>query len=132
MANYGFVYVMGNDCMPGIYKIGMTNHSPLRRRDELSSGTAVPAPFDLLFYIEVSDPCAIEKAIHETFSSFRVSDNREFFQLDIRSIHFEFQQYSSDGSPMAGTPFGEEAIYKAELSSEKNEGVKDDDPSRGN
>jgi hypothetical protein len=127
MANYGFVYVMGNDYMPGIYKIGMTNQSPLRRRDELSSGTAIPSPFDLLFYIEVADAASVERQIHQVFAPFRVSENREFFQVDIRSIHHEFEQWFRDSAPMAITCFGDEAINNPELEEDP-----DDDPSRGN
>lgn len=41
----GWVYVLSNPCMPGIYKIGMTTTSPEVRARELSSATGVPAPF---------------------------------------------------------------------------------------
>lgn len=115
MANYGFVYVLGHDYMPGVFKIGMTNQTPLRRRDELSSGTAIPSPFDLLFYIEVDDAAQVEKDMHECFRDFRISDNREFFQCDVRKLLFEFEQYECDGWPMALTSFGKEALYVAEL-----------------
>lgn len=111
MANYGFVYVLGNDYMPGIYKIGMTNQTPLRRRDELSSGTAVPTPFNLLFYIEVDNAAQVERTIHECLQADRISEGREFFHCDIRKIHFEFSQWEADGAPMATTSFGKEALY---------------------
>jgi len=105
---YGFVYVMGHELMDGIYKIGMTAQTPLRRRDELSSGTAIPSPFDLLFYIEVDEPSEVEKAMHDTFSDFRVSDNREFFRTDLASIFKEFDYFKEEGgSPLAITYVGE-------------------------
>ena len=43
-AEYGFVYVLRNECMPGIYKIGMTARPPSQRRDELSAATSAPMP----------------------------------------------------------------------------------------
>ena len=32
-AEYGFVYVLRNECMPGIYKIGLTSRAPSQRCD---------------------------------------------------------------------------------------------------
>ncbi|WP_220385717.1 GIY-YIG nuclease family protein, partial [Klebsiella pneumoniae] len=43
----GWVYVLSNPCMPGIYKVGMTTTSPEVRARELSSATGVPAPFKI-------------------------------------------------------------------------------------
>lgn len=117
MSNYGFVYVMGHEYMPGVYKIGMTGQSPLRRRDELSSGTAIPCPFDLLFYIEVNDPASVERQMHETFSMTRISENREFFHESIAAIYSEFQRWADEGAPFAMTQHGgnEIAVYQFNL-----------------
>lgn len=105
---YGFVYVLGHEYMEGIFKIGMTGQTPLKRRDELSSGTAIPSPFDLLFYIEVDDPAAVERAMHDVFSDYRVSDNREFFRADLARIFEEFGRFKEEeGAPLAMTYTGE-------------------------
>lgn len=113
--DYGFVYVLGNTYMPSVYKIGMTRNSPLKRADELSSGTAIPIPFDLLFYIEVSDPAKIERVMHGQFDSYRISQNREFFSCDIRKIKEFFDIYADDGSPMSVTQSGDIEIHMADL-----------------
>ena len=78
--NYGFIYCLGNQVMPGIYKIGMTERSPSQRCLELTGATAAPMPFDLLFYGEVQSPLAVEREIHDEFDLERVSNNREFFR----------------------------------------------------
>ncbi|WP_440466903.1 GIY-YIG nuclease family protein [Pseudomonas sp. YH-1] len=78
--NYGFIYCLGNDAMPGVYKIGMTERAPSQRCAELSGATAAPLPFSLLFYGEVENPQQIERAIHEQFSLERISPSREFFR----------------------------------------------------
>ncbi len=77
--NYGFIYCLGNQAMPGIYKIGMTERAPSQRCLELSNSTSAPLPFDLLFYGEVANPQAVEREIHDYFSLQRVNDS-EFFR----------------------------------------------------
>lgn len=80
-ANYGFVYVLRNDCMPGIYKIGMTDRAPSQRAEELSSGTAVPTAFEVVCFAETKEVAKVEREIHARLAEFRVEPNREFFAL---------------------------------------------------
>lgn len=79
--NYGFIYCLGNDAMPGIYKIGMTERSPTQRSIELSGPTGVPLPFKLMCYGEVQDPAQAEREVHECFAEYRVNAGREFFRI---------------------------------------------------
>lgn len=81
MAKYGFVYLLANDCMPDIYKIGCTERSPKQRAEELSSPTAVPGPYEVLCYVEVDDFQAVEAKMHRWFAQARVNENREFFRV---------------------------------------------------
>lgn len=85
--NYGFIYCLGNQAMPGIYKIGMTERAPSQRCLELSNSTSAPLPFDLLFYGEVANPQAVEREIHDYFSLQRVNDSREFFRGYAHEFH---------------------------------------------
>lgn len=84
--SYGFVYVLGNHWMAGIYKVGFTERSPSLRCEELSKGTAVPAPFDLICYAEYREAHAREKEIHRLLADARVSSDREFFKCDLLRI----------------------------------------------
>ncbi|WP_053087086.1 GIY-YIG nuclease family protein [Enterobacter kobei] len=59
----GFVYVMENENMPGIYKIGMTTNSPEARAKELSSATGVPSPFSVLAAFHSQNPRVDEKLV---------------------------------------------------------------------
>lgn len=93
MANYGFVYLMSNNSMPDIYKIGYTDRSPLQRRDELSSSTSIPTSFELIFYIECENPIYVEKEMHDAFSKYRVSNKREFFKFDIKTLMINVYTY---------------------------------------
>jgi hypothetical protein len=80
--SHGFVYVLGNESMPGIYKIGFTLKHPRERMAELSRATACPTPFDLLAFIGCEDPQKVEAEIHGALTRFRVNHAREFFRAD--------------------------------------------------
>jgi hypothetical protein len=84
--SYGFVYVLGNPGMKGVYKVGFTNRSPSLRREELSGGTSVPADFDLICYAEYEHARQREQEIHELLKRFRLSRDREFFRCDLLDI----------------------------------------------
>ena len=80
MSKRGFVYVLGNPWMPDLYKIGCTERSPHERAAELSNHTGVPAPFQVLCYIECEDFQAVEQGAHKWLHEHRVSNGREFFE----------------------------------------------------
>lgn len=79
MSTYGFVYILTNDYMPGVYKVGCTERSPRLRAIELSKHTGVPAPFSVLCYAEFEDFQRVEKDLHHYLRNQRISDSREFF-----------------------------------------------------
>lgn len=81
MAEYGFVYCLSNQCMPGVYKIGFTRGSPHLRAQQLSAPTGVPAPFEVEWYVEAEDADVLERDLHEQFDSVRVCAGREFFKI---------------------------------------------------
>lgn len=74
------VYVLTNEAMPGLIKIGCTNGDlALRIRGLYQTG--VPLPFELFYACEVQDCAFVERQLHEAFGDHRVSKNREFFRL---------------------------------------------------
>lgn len=86
MADIGFVYVMGNRAMPGIFKVGMTMHSPSKRALELSSSTSVPMEFEVLAFGEIENPGELERQLHVAFAEYRVSSSREFFKIELEHL----------------------------------------------
>lgn len=88
----GWVYVLSNPCMPGIYKVGMTTTSPEVRARELSSATGVPAPFKIEAAFYTHSPLESEKEVHEVLSEWRVNDSREFFELSLGEIIYACSQ----------------------------------------
>ena len=76
------IYILTNEAMPGLVKIGMTTDAVESRITQLSSHTGVPLPFECYFAAEVNDAPKIEKILHQLFSEQRINSRREFFRLD--------------------------------------------------
>jgi len=78
----GKVYILTNDSMPGIIKIGLTEQESIEDRIKSLDNTSVPTPFRFYFAIETDNHKEIEKLVHNTFSDYRIRNNREFFEMD--------------------------------------------------
>ena len=78
----GIVYVLTNDAMPNIVKIGRTSGEGVERRvADLSRATGVPLPFKVAVARAVHDARVIERALHIAFGPDRVNPAREFFAI---------------------------------------------------
>ena len=75
------VYILTNQAMPGVVKIGITGGTVEDRMRSLFS-TGVPLPFECYFALEVVNSSNIEKKLHHGLDDFRVNDSREFFEID--------------------------------------------------
>lgn len=85
--SYGFIYMLANRAMPGLYKIGRTERSPSARCEELSNPTGVPMPFNILFYAEMTNHVRAEMDVHRAFADQRLANNREFFRADPVAVY---------------------------------------------
>lgn len=88
----GFIYILKNESMPGVYKIGMTTTSPEQRAKEISSTTGVPTPFSVVAAFHSKNPAKDEKLAHEAFSAERISQSREF--LSSRKMSWKMRSMS--------------------------------------
>jgi len=77
----GFVYVLTNELMPGILKIGFTGRNPDARAKEISSQIGLPSDFVVAGYWRTKDPYIVEQRIHDLLSEFRKP--REFFEVSL-------------------------------------------------
>ena len=50
--NQGFIYILSNVSMPGVYKVGLTTNSVRQRAQELAS-TGVPTEFTQSAYLKL-------------------------------------------------------------------------------
>ncbi|WP_298127162.1 GIY-YIG nuclease family protein [Brevundimonas sp.] len=79
----GIVYVLTNEAMPGLVKIGRTSGETVERRvAELSRATGVPLPFRVAVARRVHDAAKVERALHVAFGRQRVNPSREFFTAE--------------------------------------------------
>jgi hypothetical protein len=80
------IYVLTNEAMPGIVKVGLSTDSVEARITQLSSATGVPLPFECYFAAEVEDCSKLERTLHQLFSENRVNPKREFFKIDPEKV----------------------------------------------
>jgi len=80
----GFVYILMNPSIPRQVKIGLTTKTSEERANRLSSHPSVPTPFIVVYDELVSDCKEVEKRLHKKFSAYRVSRNKEFFNIPIK------------------------------------------------
>ena len=87
----GHVYVISNIGSFGedIYKIGLTRRLDPEIRVKELGDASVPFSFDIHAMIFSEDAPALEKQLHERFSSYRVNlvnKRKEYFKLDLQNI----------------------------------------------
>lgn len=84
-ASKGKVYILTNDYMPGVIKIGYTTQPIEDRLKELDK-TGVPWPYKCHFAIETDRYKEIEQYAHNAFADYRIRDNREFFKVSPEKV----------------------------------------------
>ena len=76
----GYVYVLVNEAMPGIIKIGLTQN--LGQRLKQLNNTSAPLPFVPHYAAKVPDCRRLERTLHFVFGDMRVNPKKEFFRAD--------------------------------------------------
>jgi len=77
----GFIYLLSNPLMPGVYKIGFTAGNPDKRAREVSMRYGLPRPFELIEYWRTKDPYIVEQRIHAVL--WHCVKGGEFFEVDL-------------------------------------------------
>ncbi len=75
----GCVYILTNEAMPGLIKIGHTAKTARERANELFS-TGVPQPFAIAYEFECDNHEQLETEMHRRLKRYRVNTKREFFE----------------------------------------------------
>ena len=88
----GWVYILSNPAMPGLFKVGYTDRDPFSRAKEISQATGVPFDFIVEYQIYVSHPYELEQKTHKLLHNHRVNNNREFFNCSYEEDVYKRQQ----------------------------------------
>lgn len=72
----GWVYIISNQAMPDIYKIGFTTKPPEIRASELSN-FATPLPYKVEYEILVDNPKDLESKIHRKLFNFNIKPDKK-------------------------------------------------------
>src|SRR5579859_6306141 len=81
MGTRGWVYVISNQSMPGLLKIGFSSKDPHDRARELDN-TGCPQPYVVEYDVLVSAPREVEQRIHTRLSDKR--DGKEWFRCSLK------------------------------------------------
>ena len=76
------VYILTNEAMPNLVKIGKTTRSDVKTRMNELYSSGVPFQFECAYAVEVDDCSTVEKALHVAFNPSRVNPKREFFSIE--------------------------------------------------
>ena len=78
-----YVYVLTNDTMPGLVKIGYTKNDPGVRAKQINAATGVAMDFNVEWAYSCFNGIELEQEVHKYLDSFRVNKNREFFRMTV-------------------------------------------------
>lgn len=78
----GVIYILENEWMPDVLKIGYTAGNPVERARSLSNEKGVPSHYEVVYSKEVADLQAEETRVHTELAEYRTSLGREFFKVD--------------------------------------------------
>ena len=82
----GCVYILKNEAMPDLVKIGYTLGTAEERAQQLSQPTGIPMPFEVVADADglAFEECeTLEAEIHKELAEHRVNPRREFFKYPV-------------------------------------------------
>lgn len=112
----GIVYLLTNEAMPGLIKIGKTTNDDAQVRMDQLYNTSVPVPFTCELALQVENPGRVEQALHKVFHPNRVNPRREFFEIEVEQARAALElAEGKDVTPEVNRD--NESIPEVELSS---------------
>lgn len=109
------VYVLTNEAMDGLVKIGLTTTSVEERIKQLDN-TSLPLPFQCFYAAEVVNAAVVENKLHKIFADKRVRSNREFFRVAANQVREAIQLAELRDV----TPKNDVVVYDSDIQALKN------------
>ena len=83
----GWVYAASNPCFADpVFKVGQTKVSPVTRIEQLSGSTSVYRPFELVYFVHISDRDQAEGFAHQALRNSCVNPGKEFFEAPLMAV----------------------------------------------
>lgn len=78
-----YVYILANESIPSLCKIGFTKNLSDKRAKQINAGTGVATDFTAEYAYPCYNGHDLEQEVHGYLDSFRVNKNREFFRTTV-------------------------------------------------
>ena len=78
-----WVYILSNPSLPNMLKIGYTKNEPETRAKQISASTGVALPYKVEWAFQCFNGEQLEQEVHKELESYRVNQNREFFDIPL-------------------------------------------------
>ena len=78
-----WVYILSNPALPNMLKIGYTKNVPYTRAKQISASTGVALPYKVEWAFQCFNGEQLEQEVHRELESYRVNQNREFFDIPL-------------------------------------------------
>lgn len=84
--NAQYIYILTNDTMPGLCKIGFTMNKPSERVRQINAATGVAVDFDVMYQFPCFNAHGLEREIHIYLedNGFRINKRKEFFNITVQ------------------------------------------------
>ena len=101
----GWVYIITNEAMPGLLKVGYTERDPQDRARELTNEykTGVPWDFVVEYALQTHDPKTLEKRVHLALEHFH--ENREWFRCSVKDARAAIAKEATFEERIGGEKF---------------------------
>jgi len=90
----GWIFVLGNEAMPGLLKIGFSLIDPAIEAEELSNGAALPLPYIVKFKALAVNAHKLEQEVRDRLEDKRIKNSPDFFRCSLNEVTQLIRQLS--------------------------------------
>ena len=95
----GWVYIVINQAIPGLVKVGYTTRSDIKLRLQEFNQAGLPYPYEEAYALWVEEPRLIEQRVHQALAAYR--ENKEWFRCSVERARETLKQIAGPESAKA-------------------------------